>query len=135
MNRKMKIAISVVAGAVAIATGIGLAAAKGNSQNAVQTPTAQYEMSAVTSNPYSGTTSQLCGDAAGMGMMGQVVQMTAQRMATLLGTTTADLQAQLQSGKTLADIAKEKGVTQDALAQTILAPMTDQMNLMVKYGY
>lgn len=134
MNKRMKIAIPVVASVVAIGTGIGLAAANSGNQNTAQTPSANYE-AATTSTVDSGTVPQFCGGATGTGMMGQAIQVTTQRVATLLGTTTTDLQTQLQSGKTLAGIATEKGVTQEALAQTILGPMTDQMNLMVKYGY
>lgn len=134
MNKKMKIAIPVVASVVAITTGIGLAAAKSGNQDAAQTPSTNYAAE-TTSTVDSGTVPQFCGGATGAGMMGQAIQVTTQRVATLLGTTTTDLQTQLQSGKTLAGIATEKGVTQEALTQTILGPMTDQMNLMVKYGY
>lgn len=139
MNKTMKIAIPAAAAVVAIGTGFGLAAAKGENgapaaayapvrYDAVSnTPTATPAPGGTTVEPY------WCGGPNGI--MSQVAQTTGQRVANLLGMTTTDLQAQLQSGKTLADIAAANGVSQDTLAQTIIGPMDDQMDLMVKYGY
>ena len=77
---------------------------------------------------------QYCGGAhdatACMGL-----QVTTERVATLLGATTADLKAQLETGKTLADISKASGVSNDTLVQTILAPFQEHLDIMVKYGY
>jgi hypothetical protein len=52
-----------------------------------------------------------------------------------LGTTVADLESQLNSGKTLADIASAKGIKQDQLILTMMAPYKEHLDIMVKYGY
>ncbi len=44
-----------------------------------------------------------------------------QKAAEALGMTQADLQTQLQSGKTLAQVAQEKGVTTQTLVDALLA--------------
>lgn len=61
--------------------------------------------------------------------------VTLERVAKLLGTTASDLTTQLTSGKTLADVAKEKGATQDRLVDTIIAFDKDALALRVTYGY
>ncbi|MBI2958002.1 MAG: hypothetical protein HYY32_04080 [Chloroflexi bacterium] len=138
MNRKTKIAIPIIAGVVAAGTGIGLVAAQsaGRDQAATYTPRDRYGTVATTSATGDGTVQpNWCGGPGASGMMDQAFQATAQRVAALFGVTAADLQAQLQSGKTLAAMATEKGVSQDNLVKTILGPMSEQMDLMVKYGY
>lgn len=60
---------------------------------------------------------------------------TLQRVATLLGTTTDDVVAQLQQGQTLVQIAQAKSVTDQALTDTLIQPVKDQLDLQVKYGY
>jgi len=72
------------------------------------------------------------GRGYGLGFLDRV---TLQRAATLLGTTPADLAAQLQQGKSLAQLAQAKGVTEQALTDNILQPIKDQLALQVKYGY
>ncbi len=62
-------------------------------------------------------------------------QVTLQRVATLLGTTSDDVAGQLQQGQTLAQIAQAKNVTSQALTDTLLQPTKDQLDLQVKYGY
>jgi hypothetical protein len=57
------------------------------------------------------------------------------QVADLLGTTVPDLSSQMDSGKTLADIAAAKGISQDQLIQTIMAPFIDRMNRMSGFGY
>ena len=52
-------------------------------------------------------------------------------VSTLLGLTPAEIQTQLQSGKSLVDIASTKEVTESALTDAILSPMKQQMQLMV----
>ena len=68
-------------------------------------------------------------------MMGWNRMLLTPQVATLLGTTVSDLEAQLTSGKTLAELAAAKGVSQDLLKQTMLGPANDMMALMLKYGY
>ena len=131
MNKTLKIAIPVVAGVVAAATGIGIAAARSGNQNTAYTP-ASYDT--VGTAPASGDNAQYCGGAGMMGS-GMGLQVTTERVATLLGATTADLKAQLETGKTLADIAKARGVSNDTLVQTILAPFQEHLDIMVKYEY
>lgn len=58
-----------------------------------------------------------------------------QRVASLLGTTPADLTAQVQQGKTVAQIAQTKGVAEQAVVDTILQPFKDRLAIQVKYGY
>ncbi len=60
---------------------------------------------------------------------------TLQRVATTLGTTSEDIVAQLQKGKTLLQIAQAGNVTEQALTDTLLQPTRDQLSLQVKYGY
>ena len=54
--------------------------------------------------------------------------------AQALGMTSADLMAQLQSGKTLADIAQAKGVSQDAVKQAIVAAKKAEIDAAVTAG-
>lgn len=68
----------------------------------------------------------------GFGIMGGV---TLQQVADLLGTTPTEVAAQLREGKTLAQIAQAKGVTEQALTDAILKPFKDRLALQVKYGY
>ena len=62
-------------------------------------------------------------------------RVTLQRVANLLGTTPVEVTTQLQGGKTLAQLAQAKEVTEQALTDTILQPVKDQLALQVKYGY
>lgn len=55
-------------------------------------------------------------------------------VAKALNTTTADLQSQLQSGKTLADIAQSKGVSQDTIKQAIVAAEKAQVDAAQQAG-
>ncbi|MBI4288988.1 MAG: hypothetical protein HY671_11240 [Chloroflexi bacterium] len=60
---------------------------------------------------------------------------TLTRVATVLGVTPTELTAQLQAGKTLAQVAKDKGVDTAKVVEAILAPHKDQLQLNLKYGY
>lgn len=60
---------------------------------------------------------------------------TLTRIATVLGVTPTELITQLQSGKTLAQVAKDKGVATDKIVEAIMAPRKDHIQLRVKYGY
>jgi len=54
--------------------------------------------------------------------------------AAKLGMTTQDLMTELRSGKTLADVAKEKNVTADELKAAIITAVTAQIDQAVKGG-
>jgi len=134
MNRKWKIAIPIVAGLLAIGTGIGVVAAKSADHSAIYQPAGNYQT--VSTSAALGNTTGLwyCGGVGGMMGYGAGFPVPPQ-VATLLGTTTADLEAQLNSGKTLADIASANGISQNQLIQTMMAPYEAHISLMVQYGY
>ncbi len=54
--------------------------------------------------------------------------------AKALGMTSADLMTELQSGKTLADVAQAKGVSQDAVKQAIVAAEKAEIDAAVTAG-
>jgi len=54
--------------------------------------------------------------------------------AAKLGMTTQELMTELRSGKTLADVAKEKNVTADELKAAIITAVTAQLDQAVKDG-
>ncbi|MBI2861405.1 MAG: hypothetical protein HYX89_01150 [Chloroflexi bacterium] len=60
----------------------------------------------------------------------QTVQIAAQT----LGMSVDDLQAQLQQGKSIADVAKEKGVDPQRIIDARVAKARDNVNQMVKDG-
>lgn len=133
MNKKLRIVIPVVAGVLAISAGIGVAAAKTSGQNAVYQPFGHYQIISASADTDNTTGPWHCGFGGMMGY-GAGSQVTPP-VATLLGTTVADLEIQLNSGKTLADIAGDKGISREQLIQTIIAPYSDHLDIMVKYGY
>jgi hypothetical protein len=55
-------------------------------------------------------------------------------VAKYLGITDKQLLSALQSGKTLAQVAKEHGKTQDGLVTAMLAPLRQRLDLAVKSG-
>ena len=128
MQKRWKIGIVVLAGVLALSTGIGIALAKSaNSNSSIQ---AGYYAD--------GDGSQFAGETVNQwycGGRGLMAGYLTPQLATLLGTTTADLQTQLNSGKTLSDIANAKGVSQEQLIQTMMGPYADHLATMVKYGY
>ncbi len=134
MDRKWKIAIPVIAGLLAIGTGLGVVAAKSTlDQSTAYQPAGNYQ--ADNSAAPGNTTGLWYCDAVG-GMMGYGAGFpVTHQVATLLGTTTADLAAQLNSGKTLAEIASAQGISQDELIQAMMAPYEAHLSLMVQYGY
>jgi hypothetical protein len=69
------------------------------------------------------------GIGVGMPMVG-----ASQDVAKLLGLTPQELQTQLRSGKSLAAIAQEKGVSTDQLVTTILATPQSHLATQVKNG-
>ena len=54
--------------------------------------------------------------------------------ATYLGLTEAELHSQLASGKSLADIAKDKGKSVDGLKKAMTADLTTKLDAAVKDG-
>ena len=77
-----------------------------------------------------------CGQA-GMGMLGgrggglgNLVTVAAEE----LGLTRAELAAELQAGKSIADVAAEKNVSVDTIVDAVLAPRTEQLNELVAAG-
>jgi hypothetical protein len=134
MNKKLKIAIPVIAGVAAIGSSVGVAYARNVDQiQTVQQPTVNYDTASVLDTQSETPYPYYCG---GYGMMGYGAGFgVTQQLADLLNTTPAELRTRLDSGATLADIAAEEGVTQDQLIETVVAPFNDHIDLMVKYGY
>lgn len=56
-------------------------------------------------------------------------------VATALGMEPADLQTELQNGKTIADLAKAKGVSTDTIVNAIVAAYKTSLDLAVTNGY
>jgi len=54
--------------------------------------------------------------------------------AEKLDMTTAELTTDLQSGKTIADLAKEKDVSLDSIVEAFIAPRQERMAVMVASG-
>jgi hypothetical protein len=128
MKKGWKMGIIVLAGALALSTGIGIALAK--SANGASTIQAGYYAASDNGQFANETVNQwYCG---GSGLMGGFLTP---QLATLLGTTPADLKAELGSGKTLADLAAAKNVSQQQLVETMMGPYADHLAMMVKYGY
>jgi hypothetical protein len=69
------------------------------------------------------------------GPTGTYINPELQRIAGVLGLTPEELTAQLQAGKTLAQIAETKNITRQSLLEAMMAPAKDQLQLDVKYGY
>lgn len=57
------------------------------------------------------------------------------RLAEKLGISAADLVAQLRDGKSVADVAKEKGVELRTLVDEVQAPMVETMKVNTAYGF
>jgi hypothetical protein len=134
MNKKLMIAIPVLAGVLALGTGAGVAFARSAEQNSSYRLASEYATVAAPNPSDSPARVGYCGSGGMMGL-GAGGGLVTPQVAKLLGTTVADLQTHLNSGKTLADLAAAKGVTSDKLIQTVMAPFNDQMALMLKYSY
>jgi ribosomal protein S20 len=77
------------------------------------------------------------GGGRGFGMRGGMFAGGNAEMAAAaakLGMTTQELMTELRSGKTLADVAKEKNVTADELKAAIITAVTAQLDQAVKDG-
>ncbi len=129
MKKTWKIDLLVGALVLALGTGLGVAVAKTVS-NAQSVPAGFYAANNTTGAYANQNINQwyCCGRGVMMGYL-------TPQVASLLGLTQTDLQNQLASGKTLADLADAKGVSHDILVQTMLGPYTDHLAIMVKYGY
>jgi hypothetical protein len=125
--KKWTIGIIIAAGVLALAGGVGIAAAR--------SATAQSAQAGFYAPSDNGTFSRQDVNQWYCGGRGQMMGFITPQVAQLLGTTQDDVKAQLAAGKTLADLAAAKNVTQEALIQTLLGPYTDHLALMVKYGY
>jgi hypothetical protein len=137
MDRKLKIVIPVIAGVVAIGSGVGVAFARNDQPQVAQRPNVSYDTASDPTTQPETTTPYYCG-GYGYGMMGYGYGAgfgITQQLADLLNSTPADIQARLQSGATLMDLASEQGVTQDQLVEAVMGPFNDHIDLMIKYGY
>jgi hypothetical protein len=128
MKRNLTIGVLILAGVLAISTGIGIAAArsadaKSNIQAGFYAPGDGVAFADETVGQW------YCG---GRGFMGGYLTP---QVAALLKLTVEQIQTQLDAGKTLADIATVQGVTQDQLLQTMMGSYSDHLSLMVKDGY
>ncbi|MBU2609273.1 MAG: hypothetical protein KKF26_08150 [Chloroflexi bacterium] len=57
------------------------------------------------------------------------------RVAEALGLTPEELNTDLQTGETLAEIARDQNVPEDTVIAAIIAPYAEQLKLQVRYGY
>ena len=60
---------------------------------------------------------------------------TANAVSKALGIDSDELRSQMNSGKSVFDIAEAKGVSKDKLVDSVLAPYRDTLAVQVKYGY
>ena len=133
MDKKWKIAIPVIAGALALSGVTAAFASNANQPPGVERPAVTYDTAGTTeaqdetAYPYHCGYGGMMGYGAGFGVT--------QQLADLLGTTITDLRAQLEAGRTLAEIAAEQGVSQEVLIDTIIAPYNEHLDIMIKYGY
>jgi hypothetical protein len=72
----------------------------------------------------------MMGAGPGWGSANSLVAIAAEK----LDMTTAELITELKSGKTIADLAKEKDVSLDSLVEAALAPRLERMAVMVSNG-
>ena len=110
---------------VTLAAGVvGLALIGGTTLAADPTPTATGVAGGADCT-YAGM-----GRGAGMGMGG----MQLAPIAKALNVTTDQLAADIKAGKSIAEIAKAKGVSEDAVVEATLAPTREMLQIRVKYG-
>jgi hypothetical protein len=128
MKRKLTIGVLILAGVLAISTGIGIAMARSADAN-----------SSIQAGFYAaGDGSAFAGETVGQwycGGRGFMGGYLTPQVAALLKLTSEQVQTQLDAGKTLAEIATAQGVTQDQLLQTMMGSYSDHLALMVKDGY
>jgi hypothetical protein len=89
----------------------------------------------VTTGKAPGWASGICQSVGtGAGGLCRGVGAAADKVGQVLGMKPADIQKQEAQGKSLADIAKEKGVSTDKVVETILAPRQQALQQAVKDG-
>jgi len=66
--------------------------------------------------------------------MHRQTQAMFEAVASKLGMSLADLENQLEAGKSLADLAREKGVSEDDLRKTVLGVIQPRLDQAVKEG-
>jgi lambda repressor-like predicted transcriptional regulator len=133
MNRKWKIAIPIVAGILALGTGLGVVAAKSTDNSAVYQPAANYQTAGTNTALDNTTGLWYCNGVGAMMGYGPGLPVN-QQVAALLDMTPAELNAQLSSGKTLAEIASANGVSQEQLMQTLMVRYQEHLRLMEQCG-
>ena len=99
--------IAAVTGAVVVAGALFVG---GTTWVSAQTPP----------TPWTGMHGAMAGSADHAAMMAQRPEMSA-TVAKALGLTTEELQAQIKAGKTVPQIAQEKGINLDTLRTTMMA--------------
>lgn len=60
---------------------------------------------------------------------------TLQLLAEKIGISAKDLAAELQAGKSVAEVAKARNVSEQTLVDALLAPRLEMLEIRVKYGY
>lgn len=106
---------------LALAAGVaGLILVGGATLAATPTPT---------STGSGGWGATYCG-GVGFGLGG----MNLAPIAKALNVTIDEIAADIRAGKSIADIAKAKGVSEDAVVEATLAPMKEMLQIQVKYG-
>ena len=60
---------------------------------------------------------------------------TLQLLAEKIGIGVKDLAAELQAGKSVAEVAKARDVSEQTLVDALLAPRLEMLEIQVKYGY
>ena len=74
------------------------------------------------------------GHGMGLGRHGMRLGAGLDEVADIIGVTNKELRAQLRSGKTLAEIAKTKGISQDTLVSKLVAAAKTRIAAEVKAG-
>jgi hypothetical protein len=123
----MKLTRSRVVSGLA-AGGLAAAALAGGGVALASTGTAPAPTPTASAGPYSGGCASHFGGIQGRYGMWAGQQPVMQAAADYLGLSQAQLQAQLQSGKSLADVAKAQGKPVPGLKATMLAAMTSRIN-------
>lgn len=122
----------------AMLSPIGQSEANTDNQNSIknipssQTATTNDSSQQATPNYTCPMTGQPMGNGAGMGSYFAGTNATI--IADTLGITQNELQTALKSGKTIADLADEKGVSVDSLVDTIIQSREVDLEQLVKDG-
>mgnify|MGYP005845506039 CR=1 FL=1 len=95
--------------------------------------TAVFTVLAQDPTPTQTPAAQGCGLGRGMGFGGPLAGVR-DVVTKLLGMTADEIRAERQNGKTLADIAKEKGVSEQQIIDAVVAEMKTTLDQAVKDG-